>query len=327
MKKGVKLSIAVTFYNQKNFVDRALESIFSQNLDCSFEVLVGDDGSSDGTVDVIKKWMQIYPDKISLFIMDRRLDESNEPIYRASANRLNLVAHANGEYIAFLDGDDFYSDKNKFSLQLSVLESKENEDCIACAHNVNYYWDNGETKPINDPSFKEQKVGWFLYWTRMYFCSTSFVFRNIFTHKMNFILKDYFDDNLIVFFALQFGLIYYLPATMACYQQSDKSSWGKRSLDEQQLLNAADYDIEKQMVPKFEKASLIRHFLNFKYLYEHRNRIDSKVAEKMLIYAEKANAKETLKWIKYANADPIQKIKTIVSYFWLRFRYEKLLKC
>ena len=64
----MKLSVLVTFYNQKDYVDRALRSILLQNTDFEYEILVGDDGSTDGTLDKIKEWQAKYPNKISVYL-------------------------------------------------------------------------------------------------------------------------------------------------------------------------------------------------------------------------------------------------------------------
>jgi glycosyltransferase involved in cell wall biosynthesis len=323
----MKLSVLVTFYNQGKFVDCALSSIFSQKIDFPFEVLIGDDGSSDDTIHKIQKWLDRYPTKIKLFVNARDINKEYEPIFRASANRINLIKHANGEYCAFLDGDDFYIDDNKFQIQIDILDNKNNKDCIACAHNTNLYWENGKTVPMNDVYMNEQKVKPIIYWSKMYFCSISFVFRNIFKGTFPTFFKNmYFDDNLIIIYLLKFGNIYYYPQIMVNYRQSSNSSWNARSLDEQHILNAIDYDIEKQIAPEFEAASLIRHFPNFKYLYENRCRLDSKVKQKILTQAQNVRAFEALKWITYTEQSFFQKIKLNLFYNIMKRRYKKMVQ-
>ena len=60
----MKVSVLVTFYNQEDYVDEALQSVFDQKCDFDFEVLIGDDGSTDGTMAKLQKWKQKYPDTI-----------------------------------------------------------------------------------------------------------------------------------------------------------------------------------------------------------------------------------------------------------------------
>ena len=54
----MKVSVLVTFYNQEDYVDEALQSVFDQKCDFDFEVLIGDDGSTDGTMAKLQKWKQ-----------------------------------------------------------------------------------------------------------------------------------------------------------------------------------------------------------------------------------------------------------------------------
>ena len=65
------LSFLVTYYNQEKYVSRSLNSIFNQKMTSDFEVIIGDDGSSDKTVEIIKEYQTKYPNKIKLFIQNR----------------------------------------------------------------------------------------------------------------------------------------------------------------------------------------------------------------------------------------------------------------
>ena len=71
MADYIKLSILVTFYNQEEYVDQALQSIIDQKVNFKYEILIGDDGSSDGTHNKIQAWKTMYPDIIQYHIMDR----------------------------------------------------------------------------------------------------------------------------------------------------------------------------------------------------------------------------------------------------------------
>ena len=67
----MKVSFLVTYYNQKEYVKRSLDSILEIDKPCDWEILVGDDGSSDGTIEEVYKYVEMYPDNIKLYIMPR----------------------------------------------------------------------------------------------------------------------------------------------------------------------------------------------------------------------------------------------------------------
>ncbi|MBI4913950.1 MAG: glycosyltransferase family 2 protein [Acidobacteria bacterium] len=112
MKKNIfpKISIIVDTFNHENFINKAVDSALSQELDISkFEIIVINDGSSDQTL----KNLESYGDRVHV------LSKKNEG--QGSAFNLGL-REARGEFVAFLDGDDWWH-PNKLQKVLNVLES------------------------------------------------------------------------------------------------------------------------------------------------------------------------------------------------------------
>ena len=70
----MKVSFLVTYYNQKEYVKQSMDSILAIDKPCEWEILVGDDGSTDGTIDEINKYVKQFPDNIKLYIMPREVD-------------------------------------------------------------------------------------------------------------------------------------------------------------------------------------------------------------------------------------------------------------
>lgn len=91
----VKLSIIIPFYNVVDYIEKSINSIMTAS-DFSYEVLLVDDGSTDGSHEVAKKFDQIY-DNVKLIVQENR---------GLGAARNLGVQHATGEYIVFLDSDD-----------------------------------------------------------------------------------------------------------------------------------------------------------------------------------------------------------------------------
>ena len=225
--KKIKLSVLVTFYNQEDYVDRAFDSIFRQKVSFPFEVLVGDDGSSDGTIDKVKEWQKRFPDIIRIYIQPRenRKYLSGE---RASGNRLSLLEHINGEYFMYLDGDDCYCDDYKFQKQVDILDA--NPDCSCCSHNVSFVHLDGSSTVLKTWFNKSGKISFPYYWWKGYFHPDSLMFRSENIHQnIDYRHRLFFNDNFITYVFAHMGKIYFLTDVMACYYETDNGIWNGQS--------------------------------------------------------------------------------------------------
>lgn len=109
-----RLSVAVLCYNHADFIGECLQSIFAQQLDARFEVVIGDDCSSDESVNIIRSFQERYPGIIKLITHERNVG--------ASRNFAEVIAQTSGEYIAYIDGDDMML-PGKLARQLDFLQS------------------------------------------------------------------------------------------------------------------------------------------------------------------------------------------------------------
>ena len=111
----MKVSVAVVTYNHHRFIEQAIESVLAQKLDVDWELVVGDDCSTDGTTELLLQLRDRFPDRIRLILHDVN---SND---RGRTNFRNTLSACKGEYIAYLDGDDYWTDENKLSVQVDYL--------------------------------------------------------------------------------------------------------------------------------------------------------------------------------------------------------------
>lgn len=115
-----KVSVIVPIYNVEKYLDKCLSSLVNQTLD-DIEILAINDGSPDKSQDIVDRYVQQYPDKVKSFI------KTNGGI--ASVRNFG-IEHATGEYIGYLDGDD-YAELNMFEI-LYETAKKENSDIVVC---------------------------------------------------------------------------------------------------------------------------------------------------------------------------------------------------
>ena len=118
------LSVCVLTYNHAAFIEHCLDSVLSQNCSFSFEIVVTDNCSTDGTQNILKRYKDRHPDVFQLFLED-------PPISFTENIRL-YFSRTRGKYIAILDGDDYWCYQEKLEAQIAFLE--KNDDFIGCFH-------------------------------------------------------------------------------------------------------------------------------------------------------------------------------------------------
>ena len=114
----MKLSVIIPCYNFENYIDQAILSALSQKTNFEYEILVGDDSSTD------KSYMNIerYAYTPSVTIIKYPINLGGQ------MNIKTLIEKSKGEYIAYLDGDDYWVDTYKLQKQIDYMES--NPDCM-----------------------------------------------------------------------------------------------------------------------------------------------------------------------------------------------------
>ena len=115
---AVVVSIICTNYNKGAWIGEALESFLQQETSFSYEIIIVDDASTDHSPEIIREYVDKYPQKI-------RFLENPENLGIAKT-WVKACQHAKGQYIARCDGDDFWTDPKKLEKQVQLL--KENPD-------------------------------------------------------------------------------------------------------------------------------------------------------------------------------------------------------
>lgn len=281
MNTNCRVSVLVTFYNQKNSVSRALGSVLAQKTSFPFEIIVGDDGSEDGTWEEIQAWAQKHPEVIFAYQMDRN-DGVTGAIARASHNRLALTKQSKGDYLVYLDGDDYFPDTSKLEKQLSVLDA--DASLASCTHNFEYVSPDGDRLATPFPERScSIRMSFSDYWRSCYLPASSFMFRRPvepFFCKVDF---DNYDDNSIIFPLAHSGDVCYLGNVMFSYVQQEGSTWNDMTPVERVLVNQKDFYFEREYALSCISAIQVRHGLEFLRLA-----LFSK--PQLLAHVEKANS-------------------------------------
>jgi glycosyltransferase involved in cell wall biosynthesis len=122
----MKLSVMMITYNHEQFISQALNSILAQRVNFDYEIVVGEDCSTDGTRKVLMDFHLRYPQRIVPLLRDKNIG--------ALQNMGATLAACRGIYIALLEGDDYWTDLYKLQKQADFLD--RNPTSAMCCHRV-----------------------------------------------------------------------------------------------------------------------------------------------------------------------------------------------
>lgn len=147
----ILVSICCSTYNQKNFIRHAIDGFLMQKAPFKFEILIHDDGSKDGTVEILREYAKKHKDIIKLVLQpENRWKErmlkgqafGYEPLCEC------LFPLAKGKYLALCEGDDYWTDPNKLAVQVEYMENHPEHSMSY--HRVDLVYDNGQ-REVFDP--------------------------------------------------------------------------------------------------------------------------------------------------------------------------------
>ena len=121
-EKPCLVTVFIPTYNQKEFIAKAIESALTQKRNFEYEIMISDDGSTDGTPDIVKQYCMKYPD-----IIRSIGDGVNRGI---SKNFKRGFKQARGEYVAVLEGDDYWTDPDKVIKQKLFLDKNQGHSMV-----------------------------------------------------------------------------------------------------------------------------------------------------------------------------------------------------
>ena len=130
------LSVCLITYNHAQYIREAIDSVLMQKVDFTWELIIADDFSTDGTREIVLEYARNYPAFIKLILQERNVG--------AAKNWMDLMAAPSGKYIAYFEGDDFWIDPNRLQKQVDYLE--DHPECALCFHDVRYEDSTGDLK-------------------------------------------------------------------------------------------------------------------------------------------------------------------------------------
>ena len=224
----MKVSIVMLAYNHERFIEKALNGVLLQDISCDYELIIGEDHSTDGTRSVIEAYRNKFGSRL-------------KPLYRKRnrgmvRNMLDCLEHCTGEYIAFLEGDDFWTDPLKLKKQVQFLE--EHPEYVAAAHNWNIVSVKEDfiKKGFENETVQEYQIddlGKFSLPAQ----TSTLMMRNIYQDIKKKYLKKIIwylwipMDRIAAFLFTHSGKVIIFPETMSCYRyyiEENGSNWSSK---------------------------------------------------------------------------------------------------
>lgn len=128
MAQPLKVSVCMITYNHEKFIAQAIESVLMQEVNFDYEIVIGEDCSTDGTREIVKKYAEKYPDKIRVLFHSHNLG------LLGKNNFVQTFKACQGQYVALLEGDDYWIDPLKLQKQANLLD--EHPQFAICFHRI-----------------------------------------------------------------------------------------------------------------------------------------------------------------------------------------------
>ena len=266
-----------------------MDSILAIEKPCDWEILVGDDGSTDGTLNIVRQYMEAFPGRIFLHQMPRELGKKYNSVERASANRLNLLEKATGDFFCTLDGDDWYCDTDFLTEALAVFA--ENPAVSVVGLGYQRVTDGVAGEPHTLPAGMDHRpVDTAEYLNRYYLHAGACVHRIAWGQDRIEYIRNigFFDDNDIVINSLNFGQLYAINRAIYAYRQTGESVYTSMSVVEQAVLNVQGMDADMKLMDRqYRDALLRRNEVQILILYIWKGRLKAVLGqEKFRQYLE-----------------------------------------
>ena len=255
----MKVTIVVCTYNHEKYIAQALESILMQRTNFPFGVVVLDDCSSDGTADIARSF-----ERSSNGLLRVRASAVNK---NDMTEMISVLESTSSPYIAFLDGDDFWTSAEKLQNQVNFLESELG--CSGCFHNVEKIYEDGSTEDYNPSdqkrysSIEDLFPGCFIHF------GSAMLRKSALVPLPRWLNEIAWGDWALYLLAAHHGTLGYIPEKMSVYRIHKHGFWSGRSELDQLAETSSFYRVlYRNLDPRYrriirEQMSLQHYFRAF----------------------------------------------------------------
>ena len=243
---SIKVSIICNTFNHEKYIEDAIKGFVCQKTNFNYEICIHDDASTDHTKEIIQKYERLYPELIFAIIQTE-----NQYSKGISVNAIN-TARAKGEYIAFCEGDDYWTDPYKLQKQVDLFEKYP--DAALVVHGsliVNARNRFARRKLLLIQEERKLSIEEVLENRGIVAAHNTYMYRNIEDTYPDFFRNlGVLDTTRCIYFALNHS-VYYIPEIMSVYRVGIKGSWNDRV--------------------RLDSVKLVKHYQKEIYFYQQLN--------------------------------------------------------
>jgi hypothetical protein len=204
------VSVAMRTYEHAPFVAQAIESVLIQEAPFEFELVVGEDCSADGTREIVERYAERFPERVRGVLPAENVGHGE--ILR------RVLDATRGRFIAYLDGDDYWTTVDKLRRQVEYLEA--HEESAACFHDASLVYDTaGTPSGVTTPALAEASFALEDILTECFVPSPAMMFRReILAALPEWSFDSAWIDWLIHIRCAERGPLGYIPEPLAAYR-------------------------------------------------------------------------------------------------------------
>ena len=290
LPSNMKVSVLVVTYNQEAYIAEAIQSVLRQAVDFDYEIVIGEDNSSDRTREIVSDFAKKHPEKISVLLQDLADSEGDRARgIGGKTNFLECLKACRGQYVAFLDGDDYWTYVHKLQRQVDFLD--QHPDFAISCHNVRMLYEDETKEPVNliPPGYREVSTIEDLFSVNFIPTCSAVFRRGLFNELPDWFFTLKVGDWPIHIMNAQYGKIGYINEVMAHYRVHNAGVWSATS----------PIDQRREIIKMMDHLD---GYLGFKY--------------RKHIRAAKGGFNYEIAQIYYAQGDIALGRKYLVRYFW-----------
>lgn len=250
----MKVSVIVPTYNHEKYIKKCLDSIINQKTNFKFEVLIGEDNSTDKTREIVREYERRYPNLIKVYYRDGKDKIVIDGITSGVKNFVELLKDCKGEYVGICEGDDFWNTEKKLQTQVDFLDNhKDYSMCFSNAYIVNENdeimsdynrWDDYDKDTYKIEDLLRKNI----------IPTASVLFRNLLDFRN---LPEWFytiitSDWLLHILNCQFGNAMFFRERLSSYRIHDQGIWTSR-------------DNHYKKMNAIKLRHIINKYFNYKY--------------------------------------------------------------